>query len=213
MKRALLFMGLILMIFCSSGDCTIASFYSTNKLNATLSGGSDMKSVNGLIQEPSYHANQLNVAYGAGLAVVDVKDISMNSTAFLVVTDSDGRKYPTVLTAANTLHLPSESNVVMRNGCDINIDSSDPGAPKTNWKSTLEFPDDLDLAAVNLNSSLENIPLQDLEALSNYCTDHGIGYITENNAYFTDTNSDVGVTCRWGEGERIVVGTGNAGSE
>lgn len=208
MKRALLFMGLILMIFCSMGHSAIDTFYSTNKLNATLSGGSDLKSVNGLIQEPYYHANQLNVAYGAGLAVVDVKDISMNSTAYLVVTDQDGRKYPTVLTTANTLHLPAESNVVMKNGCDISVDSNNPGSPNADWKSSLEFPDNLNLTAVNLNSSLENIPTQDLEALSDYCTDHGIGYTTENDAYFTDSNQDLGVTCRWGEGEKIVVGTG-----
>ncbi len=208
MEKALLFIGLISLIFCSFGHSAIDSFYSTNKLNATLSGGSDLKSVNGLIQEPYYHANQLNVAYGAGLAAVDVKNISMNSTAYLIVTDQDGRKYPTVLTTANTLVLPTESNVVMKNRCDISVDSNNLESPKTDWRSTLEFPDDLNLTALNMNSSLENIPSQDLEALNNYCTDHGIGYTTENDAHFTDSNQDLGITCRWGEGEKITVGTG-----
>lgn len=208
MKRAFLFIGVILILLCSSGHSAISSFYSTNKLNATLSGGENLKSINGLIQEPYYHANQLTVSYGAGLAAVDVKNVSMNSTAFLVVTDQNGRTYPTVLTTTNSLRLPVESNVVMKSGCNIGVSSNDPGSPKVGWRSTLEFPDDLDLAAINLNSSLEDIPLQDLEKLNTYCIDHGIGYSTGSNAYFTDTNSDLGITCRWGEGERIVVGTG-----
>jgi len=209
MKRALLFTGLIVVIFCSLGHSAIDSFYSTNKLNATLSGGSDLKSINGLIQEPYYHANQLNVAYGAGIAAVDVKDISMNSTAYLVVTDEDGRQYPTVLTTKNDLHLPVESNVVMENGCDISVNSNNPGSPEADWTSSLEFPDDLNLTEVNLNSSLESIPSQDLEELNSYCINHGIGYTTENDAYFYDNDPDLGITCRWGEGERIVVGSEN----
>lgn len=209
MKRAFVFMGLILILLCSLGNSAISSFYSTNKLNATLSGGENLKSVNGLMQEPYYHANQLTVNYGAGLAAVDVKNVSMNSTAFLVVTDQNGRNYPAVLTTTNDLHLPVESNVIIENACNIGVDSNSPGSPKIGWRSALEFPDDLNLTAINLNSSLQDIPVQDLEKLNTYCIDHGIGYTTGSNAYFTDTNQDVGITCSWGEGEKIAVGSGS----
>lgn len=208
MERAILFMGLIMVIFCGSGHSAI-DFYSNNTVQAEYSGGESLQTVTGGINMPCYSDGKLNVIYGGGAAAVDVKDISMNSVSYLVLTDENGRKYPTVLETTNSLHLPSESNVIMRSSGDVYVTPDNPGSPKVGWQSYLEFPDDLNLTGLNLSSSLEDVPAQDLQKLDTYCEDRGIGYTTGYNAHFSDSNDDVGVTCRWGEGEHIAVGISN----
>ncbi len=208
MKRVVLIIGLILIFLCGFGYSAIDSFHSTNELHATISGGESLNSTTGLIQAPYYSTDsgELNVLYGAGLAVVNVKDISMSSTAHLVLTDENGKSYPTVLEMASTLHLPAESNVVMENRGDLNVKSNNPGSPNVDWHNSLQFPEDLNLTGLDMNSSLGQMTDQNLQALGMYCEDHGIGYTTSSNAHFFDSNDDLGVTCRWGEGEQIVAG-------
>ncbi len=144
--------------------------------------------------------------YDAKLAASDVQEISMTSSANLILVDEDGKKYTTNLEINNQLTLPSESNVIMNHDGEIQVDANDLSKPKAKWWTSLEFPDDLDLNALGLGSYLEQMPDQDLEMLSTYCEDRGIGYSAGCNMHFSESNDEVGISCQWGEGEKISIG-------
>jgi hypothetical protein len=144
--------------------------------------------------------------YDAKLAASDVQTISMTSSANLILFDEDGKKYTTNLEISNQLALPIESNVIMNHDGEIQVDANRLSKPKAQWWTSLEFPDDLDLNALGLGSYLEQMPDQDLETLSTYCEDHGIGYSAGCNMRFSESNDEVGISCQWGEGEKISIG-------
>ncbi len=206
MKRIALLIGLILISFCGFGYSAINQWKSTDGLNATMYGEGPLKPVLGLTKILELDQSGAYKVYDAAIAVPDVKNISMRSYAVLDLTDENGQKYTTNLEVTNSLSLPNESNVVMINNGEIKVNSSNLGSPKVDWKTSLDFPADADLESLDLGSYLEQMPELDLQGISSYCEDHGIGYNTGCNIRFTDRNDDLGVTCNWGQSEKITVG-------
>jgi hypothetical protein len=206
MKEIALIMGAALMILCGSAASTIDQWKTNDALTAKVSGGDALTVYADITKYLGIDQSGVRKVYDAKLAASDVKDISMTSSANLILFDEDGKKYTTSLEISNQLTLPTESNVVMNHDGEVQVDANNLSKPKTQWWTSLEFPDDLDLNSLGLGSYLEQMPEQDLETLSTYCEDHGIGYSAGCNMQFSESNDELGISCRWGEGERFSIG-------
>jgi hypothetical protein len=206
MKEIALIMGAALMILCGSAASTIDQWKTNDALTAKVSGGDALTVYADITKYLGIDQSGVRKVYDAKLAASDVKDISMTSSANLILFDEDGKKYTTSLEISNQLTLPTESNVVMNHDGEVQVDANNLSKPKTQWWTSLEFPDDLDLNSLGLGSYLEQMPEQDLETLSTYCEDHGIGYSAGCNMQFSESNDELGISCRWGEGERVSIG-------
>lgn len=206
MKKIVLIIGAVLMIFCGSVASTIDQWKTNDALTAKVSGGEALTVYADMTKYLGIDQSGVRKVYDAKLAASDVRGISMTSSANLIVFDEDGKKYTANMEISNQLALPSESNVVVNHDGEIQVDASNPSKPKTRWATSLEFPDDLDLNSLGLGSYLEQMPEQDLETLSTYCEDHGIGYSAGCNMLFSESNDEMGISCQWGEGEKISIG-------
>jgi hypothetical protein len=206
MKEIALIMGAALMILCGSAASTIDQWKTNDALTAKVSGGDALTVYADITKYLGIDQSGVRKVYDAKLAASDVKDISMTSSANLILFDEGGKKYTTSLEISNQLTLPTESNVVMNHDGEVQVDANNLSKPKTQWWTSLEFPDDLDLNSLGLGSYLEQMPEQDLETLSTYCEDHGIGYSAGCNMQFSESNDELGISCRWGEGERFSIG-------
>lgn len=207
MKELALIMGAVLVVLCGSVASTIDQWKTNDALTAQAGGGNDLTVYADMTKYLGIDQSGVHKVYDAKLAASDVQDISMTSSANLILVDEGGKKYTTSLEINNQLSLPSESNVVMNHDGDIQVDANNLSKPKAKWWTSLEFPDDLDLNALGLGSYLEQLPDQDLETLSTYCEDHGIGYSAGCNMRFSESNDEIGISCQWGEGEKISVGS------
>ncbi len=206
MKEFALIMGAILMVFCGSAASTIDQWQTEDDLTARASGGDNLTVYADMTKYLGIDQSGVNKVYDAKLAASDVQTISMTSSADLILFDEDGKKYTASLEITNELVLPNESNVVMSHDGEIQVDANDLSKPKAKWQTSLEFPDDLDLDSLSLGSYLEQMPDQDLEILSTYCENNGIGYSAGCNTHFSESNDELGISCRWGEGEKITIG-------
>ncbi len=206
MKEIALIIGAVLVVLCGSGASTIDQWKTNDALTAKVSGGDALTVYADMTKYLGIDQSGVRKVYDAKLVASDVQDISMTSSANLILFDEDGKEYTTSLEISNQLALPSESNVVMNHDGEIQVDANNPSKPKAQWWTSLEFPDDLDLNALGLGSNLEQMPEQDLEMLSTYCEDHGIGYSAGCNMGFSESNDEVGISCQWGEGEKISIG-------
>jgi hypothetical protein len=205
MKETALIMGAVLMILCGSAASTIDQWKTNDDLRAKASGGEALTVYGDVTGNLSIDQSGARKVYDAKFAASDVKDVSMTSSTILILFDEDDKKYTTSMEISNQLTLPTESNVVMNHDGEIRVNASDLTKPKAQWWKSLEFPDDLDLNSLGLGSYLE-MSEQNLETLSTYCEDHGIGYSTGCNMHFSESNDELGISCRWGEGERFSIG-------
>lgn len=206
MKEFALIMGAVLMIFCGSAASTISQWQTEDDLTAQASGGDNLTVYADMTKYLGIDQSGVNKVYDAKLAASDVQTVSMTSSADLILFDEDGKKYTASLEITNELVLPNESNVVMNHDGEIQVDANNPSKPKANWWTSLEFPDDLDLDSLGLGSNLGQMPDQDLEILSTYCENNGIGYSAGCNIHFSESNDELGISCQWGEGEKITIG-------
>ncbi len=206
MKEFALIMGAVLLAFCGSAASMIDQWQTEDDLTAQASGGENLTVYGGMTKYLGIDQSGVRKVYDAKLAASDVQSVTMTSSADLILFDEDGKKYTASLEITNELSLPSESNVVMNHDGEIQADANNLSKPKTQWWTSLEFPDDLDLNSLGLGSNLEQMPDQDLEVLSTYCEDHGIGYSAGCNMHFSESNDELGITCQWGEGEKISIG-------
>ncbi len=206
MKKFALIMGAVLLAFCGSAASMITQWQTEDDLTAQASGGENLTVYGGMTKYLGIDQSGVRKVYDAKLAASDVQSVTMTSSADLILFDEDGKKYTASLEITNELSLPSESNVVMNHDGEIQADANNLSKPKTQWWTSLEFPDDLDLNSLGLGSNLEQMPDQDLEVLSTYCEDHGIGYSAGCNMHFSESNDELGITCQWGEGEKISIG-------
>lgn len=206
MKKVALMMGITLILCCGSGISAIDQWKTEDALIAQVYGGETLTVYTDMTKYLGIDESGVNKIYDAKLAATDVQTISMTSSAMLILVGDDGRQFTTGLEITNVLTLPSNSNVIMNHDGDIAINANNLGSPAVQWRTSLQFPDDLDLEDFGVGSFLEQMPEQDLEDLSNYCDDHGIGYSAGCNMRFSETSDDLGITCEWGEGEKIIVG-------
>lgn len=206
MKKLALIIGTVLVILCGSGDCAIDRWKSNDVLTAKMSGGDDLAAYADVTKVVGIDESGINKVYDAKLAVTDVKDITVSSSTSLILFDEDGIEYTAHLEISDKLTLPKESNVIMNHDGKIQVDADNLSEPKTEWLTSVEFPDDVDLKELDLGSFLEQMTDDDLEALSTYCEDHGVGYSAGCIMRFSESNDEVGIKCEWGEGERISVG-------
>jgi hypothetical protein len=206
MKKFVLIIGIMLMILCGSGVCTIDRWKTNDALTAQVSGGDDLAAYADVTKVIGIDESGVYKVYDAKLTATDVKDITMRSSTSLILFDENGREYTANLEIADQLTLPKESNVVMNHDGEIQVDAINPSKPKTQWRTSLEFPDDVDLNDLGLGSFLEQMSDSDLETLSTYCEDNGVGYSAGAITRFSESNDDVGIKCEWGEGERISIG-------
>jgi len=206
MKEFALIMGAVLLAFFGSAASMIDQWQTEDDLTAQARGGENLTVYGGMTKYLGIDQSGVRKVYDAKLAASDVQDISMTSSADLILFDEDGKKYTASLEITNELSLPNESNVVMNHDGEIQADANNLSKPKAQWWTSLEFPDDLDLNSLGLGSNLEQMPDQDLEVLSTYCEDHGIGYSAGCNMHFSESDDELGITCQWGEGEKISIG-------
>lgn len=206
MKKFVLIIGTVLMILCGSGPCAIDHWKTSDGLKAYASGGDDLAVYVDVTKVMGIDESGVRKVYDAKLAATDVKDITMSSSSSLILFDKDGREYTASMVISDQLILPSESNVVMNHDGEIEVDADNLSKPKTQWLTSLEFPDDVDLDSLGLGSLLEQMSDDDLEELSTYCEDHGLGYSAGCITRFSESNDEVGIKCEWGEGERISIG-------
>lgn len=206
MKKIVLVICAALMILCGSGICTIDHWRTNDALTAQVSGGEGLKVDAGVTKVVGIDESGVHKVYDARLVVTDVKDITMRSSSTLILFDETGQEYTASLVISDQLTLPKESNVVMNHDGKIDVDGNNPSKPKAQWQTSLEFPDDVDLNDLGLGSLLEQMSDDDLEALSTYCEDNGVGYSAGCTMRFSESNKDVGIKCEWGEGERFSIG-------
>lgn len=206
MKKFVLIIGTILLILCGSGTCAIDHWKTSDGLTARASGGDDLAVYVDVTKVLGIDESGVRKVYDAKLTATDVKDITMCSSTSLILYDENDREYTANMEISDQLTLPKESNVVMNHDGDIQADANNLSEPKTQWVTSLEFPDDVDLDSLELGSLLEQMSDDDLEELSTYCEDHGVGYSAGCITRFSETNDEVGIKCEWGEGERISIG-------
>jgi len=207
MEKFVLIMGVALMVICGSVVSTIDQWKTNDDLTAQVQGGETLTVYADMTKLLGIDESGVQKVYDAKLAASDVKEVSMTSSSFLILVDEDGHKYTTSLEITNQLTLPSESNVVMNHDGEIQADANSLSDPQVKWLTSLEFPDDLDLNGLGLNSNLEQIPEQDLAMLDTYCEEQGIGYAAGCNIRFTESNDELGIICSWGENERVYIGS------
>ncbi len=206
MKKFALIICTVLVILCGSGACAINQWKTNDFLTAQVSGGDDLAAYADVTKVIGIDESGVYKVYDAKLAVTDVKDITMRSSTSLILFDEGGREYTANLEISDQLTLPKESNVVMNHDGQVDVDANNPSKPKAKWQTSLEFPDDVDLNELGLGSLLEQMADEDLEELSTYCEDHGVGYSAGCVMRFSESNNDVGIKCEWGEGERFSIG-------
>jgi hypothetical protein len=209
MKKIFLLVGIVFILYCGSAVSSIDQWKTNDALTAQVYGGDNLTVYSDMTKYLSIDDSGVNKVYDAKLAATDVKTISMASSSFLILTDENGKQYTTGLEITNVLTLPNSSNVVMNHDGVIAINASDLGSPDVDWVTSLQFPEDLDLDDLSIGSFLEQMPDQDLEELVNYCDDLGIGYSAGCKMDFSESNDDLGVACRWGEEEKMVIGGGS----
>jgi hypothetical protein len=207
MKKSVLIMVSALIVLGGSVASTIDQWKTNDDLKAQVQGGETLTVYADMTKLLSIDESGVNKVYDAKLAASDVQDISMTSSSFLILVDKDGQQYTTRLEITNQLTLPSESNVVMNHDGEIQVEADDLSDPEVQWLTSLEFPEDLDLNGLGLNSNLEQTPGKDLESLDTYCEDRGIGYAAGCNIQFSESNNEAGIECNWGEKERVSVGS------
>jgi hypothetical protein len=207
MIKITLIMGLILSLFCGLGASTISDWRNVDHFSAVVYGG-EILNINGPMAG-TLHINESGVekTLDTGISVQNAKDITVTSTTDLILVDENGKEYTTSMNITNSLSQPEEFNVVLSQDGDIKIKSNNLGAPKTEWRTILEFPEDLDLQSFELGSDIDLMLAQDLESIDSYCADRGIGYTAGCTVRYTDSNEDLGIGCEWGEKEKITIGS------
>lgn len=206
MKEIALLVGVAFILCCGSGVAGIDQWKTNDDLTALVDGGDDLTVYSDMTKYLGIDDSGITKVYDAKIAATDVLSVSMTSSAFLTLVDERGTLYTTGLEITNVLTLPNNSNIVLNHDGTIAISANKLGSPDVEWKTSLQFPDDLDLDSFEIGSLLELLPDQDLEELSNYCDDNGIGFSTGCKMDFSESNEDLGVRCNWGEEETIIIG-------
>ncbi len=208
MKKITLVMGIFLIISCGIGASTIDQWRTEDNLKATASGGSALNVYGSLVKPLEIDPDSgVSKGYYAKLAVNDVQDIYMTSTSLLILIDDSGQEYTTELKISNNLNLPSGSNVTLNHIGLVDIDPTDLSSPDVDWITSLHFNESLNATDLVLGPYLEQISEQDLGLIDSYCKDRGIGYTAGCNVLYTDSNEDLGIGCKWGENEKITIGS------
>lgn len=206
MNKIALLMGIVFILWCGSAVSSIDKWITNDDLEAMVDGGDALTVYSDMTKYLGIDDSGVTKVYDAKLAATDVQSISMTSSSFLILEDENGKQYTTGLKITNVLTLPSNSNIILNHDGTISIGANNLGSPDVEWTTSLQFPDELNLADLEIGSFLELMPDQDMEVLSNYCDDLGIGYSAGCTVDFSESNDDLGIGCNWGEEETIVVG-------
>ncbi len=206
MIKFIVIITVVLLVVCGPASSAISYWKTNDDLSAKASGGDSLAVYADMTKVLGIDDKGVNKVYDAKLAASDVKEVSMTSSSFLILVDDEGETYTTSLEITDQLVLPEESNVVMNHDGQIIADANDPSKPKVVWLTSLEFPTNFDLDDLGLGSNLEQMSEDDLEILSAYCEENGVGYAAGCNIQYTDSNAELGIICKWGEREKVSIG-------